>query len=235
MGFVAGHGQLPGPDPVRRATRRSLRRDIPPARLRRAGMAPALRVGREPRTLGRPGGRPTAGRLRDARADDRRRLGGLEAGSNDVFRPRPERPLLPVPEPAAPDADLVDAAVARLEQAPRALEQARANLDPKLASPLIVERGIGSARAGGQYVRSMLVDEAETDPAARRPAGRRRDRRRRVRRVRRVPRRATAPMRGHVGLRRGALLTPAAGTRSAQFRRSIAARDGPGGVRPARR
>jgi len=62
-----------------------------------------------------------------------------------------------------PTEDLVDAAVARLEQVPRALEQARANLDPALAAPLIVERGAGSARAGGQYVRSMLVDEGETD------------------------------------------------------------------------
>ncbi|HEY5519225.1 MAG TPA: DUF885 domain-containing protein [Candidatus Limnocylindrales bacterium] len=62
-----------------------------------------------------------------------------------------------------PTDDLVDAAVARLEQVPRALEQARANLDPALAAPLIVERGAGSARAGGQYVRSMLVDEGETD------------------------------------------------------------------------
>jgi uncharacterized protein (DUF885 family) len=62
-----------------------------------------------------------------------------------------------------PGPDLVDAAVARLEQVPLALEQGRANLDPRLASPLIVERGIGSARAGGQYVRTMLADEGETD------------------------------------------------------------------------
>src|SRR4051812_5735761 len=62
-----------------------------------------------------------------------------------------------------PGADLVDAAVARLEQAPRALEQGRANLDPALAAPLIVERAIGSARGGGQYVRTMLIDEGETD------------------------------------------------------------------------
>jgi uncharacterized protein (DUF885 family) len=62
-----------------------------------------------------------------------------------------------------PGEDLVDAAVARLEAAPRALEQARANLDPALAAPLIVERGIGSARAGASYVRSMLVEEGETD------------------------------------------------------------------------
>jgi uncharacterized protein (DUF885 family) len=62
-----------------------------------------------------------------------------------------------------PTADLVDAAVARLEQVPRALEQGRANLDPSMAAPLIVERGMGSARAGGQYVRQMLLEEAETD------------------------------------------------------------------------
>jgi uncharacterized protein (DUF885 family) len=62
-----------------------------------------------------------------------------------------------------PGADLVDAAVARLEQAPAALEQGRANLDPQKASLLIVERGIASARAGATYVREMLVEEAETD------------------------------------------------------------------------
>jgi uncharacterized protein (DUF885 family) len=62
-----------------------------------------------------------------------------------------------------PGDDLVDAAVARLEQVPRALEQARDNLDSQMAAPLIVERGIGSARAGGQYVRQMLVDEGEND------------------------------------------------------------------------
>jgi len=62
-----------------------------------------------------------------------------------------------------PVADLVDAAVARLEQVPRALHEARANLDPALAHSLIVERGIGSARAGASYVRELLVNEGETD------------------------------------------------------------------------
>ncbi len=62
-----------------------------------------------------------------------------------------------------PAEDLVDAAVARLEQVPSALEQARSNIDPKLASKLIVERGAGSARAGGAYVREILVGEGETD------------------------------------------------------------------------
>ena len=62
-----------------------------------------------------------------------------------------------------PTADLVDAAVARLEQVPRALEQATANLDPALAAKLILERGMGSARAGAGYVRSVLAEEADTD------------------------------------------------------------------------
>jgi uncharacterized protein (DUF885 family) len=62
-----------------------------------------------------------------------------------------------------PTADLVDAAVARLEQVPRALEQAAVNLDPALAAQLILERGLGSAKAGAGYVRSMLVEEADTD------------------------------------------------------------------------
>jgi uncharacterized protein (DUF885 family) len=62
-----------------------------------------------------------------------------------------------------PNTDLVDAAVARLEEVPRALEQGRENIDPGLAHPLIVERGIGSAQAGERYVRDLLADQAETD------------------------------------------------------------------------
>jgi uncharacterized protein (DUF885 family) len=62
-----------------------------------------------------------------------------------------------------PNADLVDAAVARMEQVPRALEQGRANLDASKAHPLIVERGLKSARAGARYVRELLIPEAETD------------------------------------------------------------------------
>jgi uncharacterized protein (DUF885 family) len=62
-----------------------------------------------------------------------------------------------------PNGDLVDAAVARMEEFPRALEQGQANLDPALAHPLIVERGLNSARGGARYVRELLVDEAETD------------------------------------------------------------------------
>jgi uncharacterized protein (DUF885 family) len=62
-----------------------------------------------------------------------------------------------------PTADLVDAAVSRLEQVPAALDEATANLDPKLASKLIVERGMASARAGARYARNMLLEEADTD------------------------------------------------------------------------
>jgi len=62
-----------------------------------------------------------------------------------------------------PTAELVDAAVARLEQVPAALAHGRANLDPTLAHKLIVERGAASARAGAGYVREMLAGEAETD------------------------------------------------------------------------
>ncbi len=64
-----------------------------------------------------------------------------------------------------PEAELVDAAIARLEQIPRALEQGAQNMDPSLAHPLIVERGLASAKAGGRYVRDLLPNEV-TDPAA---------------------------------------------------------------------
>jgi uncharacterized protein (DUF885 family) len=61
-----------------------------------------------------------------------------------------------------PNAELVDAAVARLEQVPRALEQGKANLDAALAASLIVGRGLSSARAGARYVRDVLPGEAES-------------------------------------------------------------------------
>ena len=62
-----------------------------------------------------------------------------------------------------PEPELVDAAIARLAQAPRALEQGRANLDPKLAHPLILERGRDAARGAARYVRDLLPAEAGTD------------------------------------------------------------------------
>jgi uncharacterized protein (DUF885 family) len=62
-----------------------------------------------------------------------------------------------------PEPELVDAAVARLGQASRALEQGRANLDPKLAHPLILRRGRDAARGTARYVREVLPAEAGTD------------------------------------------------------------------------
>ena len=59
-----------------------------------------------------------------------------------------------------PERDLVDAAVARLEQVPRALEQGLANLDPGLAARVLVERGLGSARGAARYLRELLPGEA---------------------------------------------------------------------------
>jgi uncharacterized protein (DUF885 family) len=62
--------------------------------------------------------------------------------------------------------DLVDAAVARLEEVPRVLEQGRANLDPALAHPLIVQRAAGAARGGVRYLRELLPADV-SDPADR--------------------------------------------------------------------
>jgi uncharacterized protein (DUF885 family) len=58
-----------------------------------------------------------------------------------------------------PDQELVDAAVSRLAQVPTVLAQGRANLDPALAHPLIVERALASAKAGARYVRDLLPAE----------------------------------------------------------------------------
>ncbi len=62
-----------------------------------------------------------------------------------------------------PDSELVDAAVTRLSQAPRALEQGRANIDGRLAHPLILGRGRDAARATARYVRELLPGEAGTE------------------------------------------------------------------------
>ena len=62
-----------------------------------------------------------------------------------------------------PNRELVDAAVARLEQVPRALEQGAANLDASLASRLIVERGLASARGGARFLREILPAEAHAE------------------------------------------------------------------------
>lgn len=65
-----------------------------------------------------------------------------------------------------PEPDLVDAAVARLGQVGRVVDQGIANLDASLAHPLIVERGANAARGLVRYVRELLPPEAG-EPSAR--------------------------------------------------------------------
>jgi uncharacterized protein (DUF885 family) len=55
-----------------------------------------------------------------------------------------------------PEADLVDAAVARLGQVGRAVDAGIANLDAELAHPLIVERGANAARGAVRYLRDLV-------------------------------------------------------------------------------
>jgi len=62
-----------------------------------------------------------------------------------------------------PERELVDAAIARPGEAPRVLEQGRANLDPTLAHPLILARGRDAARGAARYVRDLLPGEAGTE------------------------------------------------------------------------
>ena len=64
-----------------------------------------------------------------------------------------------------PEADLVASALLRLAQVPRVFEQGRANLDPTLASPIILERAAGSARGGARYVRDLLPLEVPPGPS----------------------------------------------------------------------
>jgi uncharacterized protein (DUF885 family) len=65
-----------------------------------------------------------------------------------------------------PEAELVDAAVVRLARAGDAIDAGIANLDPALAHPLIVERGLGAARGAARYVRDLVWLDVE-DPADR--------------------------------------------------------------------
>jgi len=65
-----------------------------------------------------------------------------------------------------PEADLVDACVARLGRAQSVVDAGIANLDPALAHPLIVERGLGAARASVRYVRDLVWQDVQ-DPAKR--------------------------------------------------------------------
>ena len=60
----------------------------------------------------------------------------------------------------------VAASISRLGQARRAVDAGIANLDPALAHPLIVERGLNAARSAVRYVRDLVWQDVE-DPAGR--------------------------------------------------------------------
>lgn len=77
------------------------------------------------------------------------------------------------------EADLVTSAVARLAEVPDVLAACRENLDPALAAPLLVERGLGQARTGRRFLtetvpgqvaderlRARLIEAAEPAAAA---------------------------------------------------------------------
>ncbi len=65
-----------------------------------------------------------------------------------------------------PEPDLAAAAAARLRQVPAMLDAGRANLDPALASRVLVERARGQARAAVTYARELVAAEV-ADPALR--------------------------------------------------------------------
>jgi uncharacterized protein (DUF885 family) len=70
-----------------------------------------------------------------------------------------------------PDEELAGAIVNRLEAIPVALADGERNLDPTLASRLIAERGVASARGGLRYLRELLPAEFPDGPLHDRVAG----------------------------------------------------------------
>lgn len=58
-----------------------------------------------------------------------------------------------------PEDELVEAVVSRLRQVPALLAHARAQLDPGLASGVVLRRGIGSALGGAQFYSDVLPGE----------------------------------------------------------------------------
>ncbi|MFD9738873.1 DUF885 domain-containing protein [Umezawaea sp. NPDC059074] len=65
-----------------------------------------------------------------------------------------------------PEPELVSTVVARLAEVPSVFAACRANLDPELASPVIVRRAIGQARSGRAYLTGVLPAEV-ADPGLR--------------------------------------------------------------------
>jgi uncharacterized protein (DUF885 family) len=63
-----------------------------------------------------------------------------------------------------PEAELVEAAAARLRGVPANLEDARRNLREELVPAILLDRAVNQARAGARYVRDMLPSqEADAD------------------------------------------------------------------------
>jgi uncharacterized protein (DUF885 family) len=58
-----------------------------------------------------------------------------------------------------PEAELVEAAVARLRQVPSVLAHAMAQLDADMASPVVVARSVGSAHGGAVFLKESLPGE----------------------------------------------------------------------------
>jgi uncharacterized protein (DUF885 family) len=67
-----------------------------------------------------------------------------------------------------PEAELVEAALARLAEVPRALEQGRANLDPARAHPLIVQRALAGAKGGARYLAELLPQDVSDEKSRQR-------------------------------------------------------------------
>ena len=64
-----------------------------------------------------------------------------------------------------PEAELVRAAVSRLGEVARVLDEGRANLDAGMASPLLVRRALGQCRAAIVYCRDLLPAEVVDERA----------------------------------------------------------------------
>lgn len=62
-----------------------------------------------------------------------------------------------------PDADIVASTVARLRQVPEVLAACQANLDPELASPLLVRRALEQAQVGRSFIAQALPAEVDDE------------------------------------------------------------------------
>ena len=69
-----------------------------------------------------------------------------------------------------PEEQLAGAAASRLLQVPSLLEAAKANIDPELAAPVFIQRGIGQCRAAVTYARELVPLEVEDTGARARVA-----------------------------------------------------------------